>query len=270
MFHTSRVDPNLKATSPWHALASTMAVDPLPSQVEASVIQVDPSPTATSSPPTTSPPNRTSPTPHSFDQPLLPGPDPCKHLLYFDMVIPNAKTVGLDHVGSYRRSLLRTLDELFKVDSSLYIFPYGLPLSNDAEVLKSGSTLGNTLSQLGKYFDGLRLTRDAFPPLFVSVLLGFNLAEKLFTPKCQAQLDGIGACINLRPLQSPKVSAAGWIFGSHSNSDPVHLEKVIQEALDNTYPGHGLWLGFCLKQLWTGAKKTEPPASSKASTPSPR
>jgi len=186
------------------------------------------------------------------------------------MVIPNAKTVGLDHVGSYRRSLLRTLDELFKVDSSIYIFPYGLPLSNDAEVLKSGSTLGNTLSQLGKYFDGLRLTRDAFPPLFVSVLLGFNLAEKLFTPKCQAQLDGIGARINLRPLQSPKVSAAGWIFGSHHDSDPAHLEKVIQEALDSTYPGHGLRLGFRLKQLWTGAKKTESPASPKASTPFPR
>ena len=70
------------------------------------------------------------------------------------MVIPNAKTMGLDHVGCYRHSLTHTLDELFKVDSSISLFPYGLTLSDEAEVLKFGSTLGDTLSQLGKYFDG--------------------------------------------------------------------------------------------------------------------
>jgi len=127
-------------------------------------------PSLVTPPPLTTPlPYCTPPSPHSSGHLSHPGPAPRRHLLYFDMVIPNAATVGLDHVGSYRHSLIRSMDEVFKVDSSISLFPYGLPLSNEAEVLKSGSTLGNTLSQLEKYFDGLRLTRDAFPPfLFLS------------------------------------------------------------------------------------------------------
>ncbi len=207
------------------------------------------------------------PASHSSHQLLHSGPDPHRHLLYFDLVIPNAKTVGLDHVGSYRHSLAHAMDKLYKVGSTISLFPYGLPFSEESEILKYGSTLEDTLSQLSNYFDSLHLTREAFPPLFVSVLLGFDSDAELFAPNCQAQFDGIGARITLCPLQSPKVSGAGWIFGTHGNSDPAHMEKLIQEALDSTYPGHGLCLGFCLKQLWSGAKKTKQTTTTKATTP---
>jgi len=50
MFKTSRADSNLEATSPRHALTSTMAVNPLLSQADAPFMQVDPSPAATSPP----------------------------------------------------------------------------------------------------------------------------------------------------------------------------------------------------------------------------
>jgi len=50
MFKTSWADSNLEATSPRHALTSTMAVDPLLSQADAPFMQVDPSPAATSPP----------------------------------------------------------------------------------------------------------------------------------------------------------------------------------------------------------------------------
>jgi len=146
-----------KAKTPLVKFASTSDISKMLKAFRGD-LKVAPSLVATSSPLTTSLPNCTPPAPHSTGHLSHPGPVPRKHLLYFDMVIPNAATVGLDHVGSYRRSLIRSLDEVFKVDSSISLFPYGLPLSNEAEVLKSGSTLGNTLSQLEKYFDGLWLT----------------------------------------------------------------------------------------------------------------
>jgi len=62
------------------------------------------------------------------------------------------------------------------------------------------------------------------------------------------------------------VTAAGWVFGTHGDTDPSHLSKVIFEALDSAHPGHGLRLGFRIKQLWNGQKKTAPATPS---TPSP-
>jgi len=100
-------------------------------------------------PPATSLPNCTSPAPHSTGQPFQPGPDPCKHLLYFDLVIPNAKTVGLDHVGSYCHSLVCTLDKLFKVDSSISLFPYGLPSPRKLRSLNLAPLWGTLSPNLG-------------------------------------------------------------------------------------------------------------------------
>jgi len=87
-----------------------------------------------------------------------PGPDPRNHLLYFDLVVPNALTVGSDLVGSYRLSLVRVVEELYKVDNTISLFPYGKPDSDESIILKMGSSLGDSLSQLSNYFDGLRLT----------------------------------------------------------------------------------------------------------------
>ncbi len=101
-------------------------------------------------------------------------------------------------------------------------------------------------------------------PHFFSIHLGFDSNDDLFALSCQAQLNGIGAHITLCPLQSPKISAAGWVFGTHGDMDLAHLSKTIYEALDSYYPGNDLCLGFWLKQLWSRAKKTEP-----ASSPTP-
>jgi len=98
--------------------------------------------------------------------------------------------------------------------------------------------------------------------------LGFDSEKDLFTPNCQAQLNAIGARITLRALQSPYVAAAGWVFGTHGDTDPAHLEKVILEALNSAYPYHGLRLGFRVRQLWNGKKKTEPAAAT-TTTPTP-
>jgi len=89
----------------------------------------------------------------------------------------------------------------------------------------------------------------------------FDSKQDIFGPNCQAQLEGLGAQITLQALQSPKVSPAGWVFGTHGDSDPAHLSSIIHEALDSLFPGHGLQLGFCLKQLWSGAKKSNQLAS---------
>jgi len=196
------------------------------------------------------------------------GPDLCTHVLYFDLVVPNAQTAGLDHVGCYHLSLTWVMEALFKVDNTISLFPYGLPQSSECNILKMGSTLGESVSQLSSYFDGLCLARDAYPQLFVSILLGFNSKDDLFVPNCQAQLNCMGVHITLRPLQCAKVFAAGWVFGTHSDMDPA-LSKTIHEALDSYYPGNDICLGFQLKQLWSGAKKTEPASSPKpSSTPS--
>jgi len=55
------------------------------------------------------------------------------------------------------------MEALFKVDSTISFFPFGLPQSSKCDILKMGSTLGKSLSQLSSYFDGLHLARDAYP-----------------------------------------------------------------------------------------------------------
>jgi len=161
-------------------------------------------------------------------------------------------------VASYCQSLVNYMEELHKVDSTISLFPFGQSFPDESLVLKLGSTLGSTLSQLSPYLDGLWLAHNAYPPLFVSIFLGFDSDKDLFVPNCQAHLNGIGTRISLRPLQEAKVSPAGWIFGTHGDTDPAHMEHLIHKALDATYPNHNLCLGFRLKQLWCGSKKTDP------------
>jgi len=62
------------------------------------------------------------------------GPDPHAHVLYFDLVVPNAQTAGLDIVGSYHLSLTRVMEALFKVDNTISFFPFGLPLTRITQV----------------------------------------------------------------------------------------------------------------------------------------
>jgi len=49
----------------------------------------------------------------------------------------------MDHVGCYHLSLIWVMEELFKVDSMISLFPYGLPQSPKSTVLKMGSTMVN-------------------------------------------------------------------------------------------------------------------------------
>jgi len=119
--------------------------------------------------------------------------------------------VGSDLVGSYCLSLVWVVEELYKVDNTISLFPYGKPDSDEFLILKMGSSLGDSLSQLSTYFDGLHLTRDAYPPLFVSVLHGFDSDDDLCTPNCQAQLNAIGTRISLPPLQSPYIRVGDYV-----------------------------------------------------------
>jgi len=212
----SRLDPSPPASLPSCPPAtSTMEVDP-PSHASAMEVESPPAPSGPSdmeldvsvptSPPASLPTqalpaSRTStPGPsasQASSQYCRYGPDPRNHLLYFDLVVPNAPTVGSDMVASYHLSLIRVVEELYKVDNTISLFPYGKLDSNKSLILKMGSSLGDTLSQLSTYFDGLRLTRDAYPPLFVSILLGFDSDDDLITPNCQAQLNAIGTRISL-------------------------------------------------------------------------
>ncbi len=161
-----------------------MEVDPPSPQGGLLAMEVNPSSfTASSPPPASSPPTPvckplSTPASKSLSsqaskQAKL-GPDPCAHVLYFDLIVPNAQTAGLDHVGCYCLSLTRIMEALFKVDNTISFFPFGLPQSSESNILKMGSTLAESLSQLSSYFDGLHLARDAYPSLFVSILLGFN------------------------------------------------------------------------------------------------
>jgi len=100
-------------------------------------MEVELSSSAASSPP----PASSSPTPLANPPPTLTakslpsqpprqaklGPDPQAHVLYFDLVVANALTVGMDHMGCYCLSLIQVMEELFKVDNMISLFPYGLP-----------------------------------------------------------------------------------------------------------------------------------------------
>jgi len=222
MFKTSQSDPSPTATSPG-CNQTSMDVDPNLSQASPSAMEVDH--TQASLPPAALPPAQApAATQHLTQPPPQSGPDPHQHLLYFDVVIPNAELAGQDMVASYRQSLVNYMEELFKVDSTISLFPFGQSFPDESSVLKLDSTLGSTLSQLSPYFDSLQLAHDAYPPLFVSIFLGFDSDKDIFVPNCQAQLNGIGAWISHCPLQEAKVSSSGWIFGTHGDTDPTHVE----------------------------------------------
>ncbi len=109
-------------------------------------MEVDPSSSAASSPPLASSPptpvGKPPPIPAAKSLPSHPsklaklGPDPCTHVLYFDLVVPNAQTAGLDHLGCYCLSLTQVMEELFKVDNTISLFPYGLPQSPEGNTLR--------------------------------------------------------------------------------------------------------------------------------------
>jgi len=51
--------------------------------------------------------------------------------------------MGSDLVGSYHLSLVGVVEELYKVDNTISLFPYGKPDSNESIILKMGSSLGD-------------------------------------------------------------------------------------------------------------------------------
>ncbi len=129
-----------------------MEVDPPSPQEGPLAMEVDPSPSAASSlPPASSPPTpvgKPTPIPAAKSLHSQPsnhaklGPDPCAHVLYFDLlVVPNAQTAGLDHVGCYCLSLTQVMEALFKVNNTISLFPYGLPQSSECNILSRWAPL---------------------------------------------------------------------------------------------------------------------------------
>jgi len=92
-----------------------MEVDPPSPQKGPLAMEGDLSPPTTSSPPlASSPPTPVGKPPPTSAAKSLPsqapnharlGPDPHAHILYFNLVVPNAQTAGLDIVGSYCLSI---------------------------------------------------------------------------------------------------------------------------------------------------------------------
>jgi len=137
---------SLPSTTP-SASATPLPAASLPTS--AKLVSVHTSPLV--SLPTLAPPASQAPTPaplasQASCQSYQYGPDPHNHLLYFDLVVPNAPTVGSDLVGSYHLSLVHVVEELYKVDNTISLFPYCKLDSNESLILKTGSSLGDSLS----------------------------------------------------------------------------------------------------------------------------
>jgi hypothetical protein len=171
-------------------------------------------------------------------------------------VIPNAELPGCSLTASYQAAVEKFMQAIYSLEPTASFFPFGNTCPTEAEVLKPGGpSLGSSVAQISKYFHGFRLTRNAFPPLYVSALIGFDSDRAVFESNCQAELESLGGRLSYRPLQCSRVSPCGWVFGTHGDTDPVHFERYLQAVLLQRHPSVHLRLGVYLKPIWNGRKK---------------
>jgi len=73
-------------------------------------------------------------------------------------------------VDSYRDNLVDLLEALYKIDESIVLWPS----AHKVELLTNPLSLGYTITQITKYFSGLKIKND-FAPFYVSILLSFSM-----------------------------------------------------------------------------------------------
>jgi len=77
-------------------------------------------------------------------------------------------------VDGYRDNLVDLLEALYKINKSIVLWPFTKPKAHEAELLTNPLSLGHTITQMTKYFSGLKIKND-FAPFYVSILLGFSM-----------------------------------------------------------------------------------------------
>jgi len=182
---------------------------------------------------------------------------------YFNMrVSPKCPAIAnlsaQQRVDAYRDNLVDLLESLYKIDNTIALWPFKEPLASESELLTNPTSLGSSITQLTKYFQGLRI-RNEFSPFSVSILLGFSMAFEDFMEYVRLMFADHKAYLYKRPLQEENVTTVGWLLGSHEDLCLPSLEKLLQETIlrVSSSPSPTPKLALSYKSIWDGSKKSD-------------
>jgi len=87
---------------------------------------------------------------------------------YFNLhVVPKYPLIknpmAQQHVYGYCNNLVDLLEALYKIDKSITVWPFTEPMASKSELLTNPLSLGHTITQLTKYFSGLKIKNDFSP-----------------------------------------------------------------------------------------------------------
>jgi len=182
---------------------------------------------------------------------------------YFNMqVTPKspamANPLAQQRVDAYRDNLMDLLEALYKIDNTMALWPFMEPAAPESDLLTNPTSLGASITQLTKFFHGLRIRND-FSPFHVSILLGFSMEFTEFMSYVRLMFADYEAYLYKRPLQTEQVTCVGWLLGSHDDLCLPSLEKLLQEAIlrVSSSPIPTPRLALTYKSIWDGSKKSD-------------
>jgi len=161
-------------------------------------------------------------------------------------------------VDAYRDNLVDLLEALYKIDNTMALWPFTEPSAPESDLLTNPTSLGASITQLTKYFQGLQI-RNEFSPFFVSILLGFSMPYDEFMEYVRLMFADHKAYLYKRPLQAEQVTCVGWLLGSHDDLCLPSLEQLLQEAIlhVSSSPIPTPRLALTYKSIWDGSKKSD-------------
>jgi len=161
-------------------------------------------------------------------------------------------------VEAYRDTLVDLLESLYKIDNTMALWPFTEPTAPESDLLTNPTSLGASITQITKYFQGLRIRND-FSPFFVSILLGFSMAYEDFMEYVRLMFTEQKAFLYKHPLQAEQVTCVGWLLGSHDDLCLPSLEKLLQEAIlrVSSSPIPTPRLALTNRSIWDGSKKSD-------------
>jgi len=159
----------------------------------------------------------------------------CPFRFYFNMqVTPKspaiANPLAKQRVDTYRNNLVDLLEALYKIDNTITLWPFTEPAATELDLLTNPVSLGASITQLTKYFQGLQI-RNEFAPFYVLILLGFSMVYEEFMEYVCLMFVDHKAYLYKHPLQAEQVTCVRWLLGSHEDMCIPTLEKLLQEAI---------------------------------------
>jgi len=181
---------------------------------------------------------------------------------YFNMhIVPKHLLINnpmaQQRVDGYWDNLVDLLEALYKIDESIVLWPFTELTSHKAELLSNPLSLGHTITQITKYFSGLK--SRTISPFYVSILLGFSMPFEDLMENVHIMFVDFKATLYKHTLQAEQVTCLGWLLGLREDMYLPTLKKLLQELIlwVLTSPILTPQMALSYKSIWDGSKKSD-------------